>query len=350
VPRALLLTSHPVAALPPGPPRSASPHAVLQRFRPPTPSAPAPARAQPPPRPVRPRSLGKPPARTCSPPSRPSPGPARARPTDQVSDPTADTFSSANGSKTPAGDNLDLTRAAVADDGDGDGGVTITMQVKNLTSLLPAPTAGGTTAEWITRFTTYSAGKTPGNGHILYAGMESVLGQPPTFFAGGTKRARLFMTYQQDTPIRGSYTPAGVITLNVPAAALAEAPKASTPAQRTLYSATAFTATTLANLKGNPEGLFNLTDATTPFNHLLATPRPGSTRTTSGGLATGGGAASGGGAPAGAGAAASGAGAGSSSPSPSSSPLPANGLNWALPTAGLGALLLTAVLRRRRRT
>ncbi len=34
-----------------------------------------------------------------------------------------------------------------------------------------------------------------------------------------------------------------------------------TPAQRTLYSATAFTATTLASLKGNPEGLFNLTDA-----------------------------------------------------------------------------------------
>ena len=58
--------------------------------------------------------------------------------------------------------------------------------------------------------------------------MESVLGQPPTFFAGDTKRARLFMTYQQDTPIRGSYTPAGVITLHVPAADLAEAPKAST--------------------------------------------------------------------------------------------------------------------------
>jgi len=97
----------------------------------------------------------------------PGPGPP-GRPTDQVSDPTADTFSSANGSKTPAGDNLDLTRAAVADDGDG--GVTITMRVKNLTSLQPALTAGGTTAAWITRFTTYNAGKTPGNGHILYAG------------------------------------------------------------------------------------------------------------------------------------------------------------------------------------
>ncbi len=221
------------------------------------------------------------------------------------------------------------------------------MRVKNLTSMRPALTAGGTTAEWITRFTTYNAGKTPGNGHILYAGMESVLGQPPTFFAGDTKRARLFMTYQQDTPIRGSYTPAGVITLHVPAADLAEAPKASTPAQRTLYSATAFTATTLASLKGNPEGLFNLTDATTPFNHLLATPRPGSTRTTSGRPATGGGQTTGGGAPAGAGAAAGGAGA-NSSPVQTSSSLPATGLNWALPTAGLAALLIAAAVRRRR--
>jgi len=127
------------------------------------------------------------------------------------------------------------------------------MRVKNLTSLRPATTAGGTTADWITRFATYNAGKTPGNGHILYAGMESVLGQPPTFFAGDTKRARLFMTYQQDTPIRGSYTPAGVITLHVPATALAEAPTATTSAQRTLYSATAFTATTLAASKAIPK-------------------------------------------------------------------------------------------------
>ncbi len=75
----------------------------------------------------------------------------------------------------------------------------------------------------------------------------------PTFFAGDTKRARLFMTYQQDTPIRGSYTPAGVITLHVPATALAEAPTATTSAQRTLYSATAFTATTLAASKAIPK-------------------------------------------------------------------------------------------------
>jgi len=102
--------------------------------------------------------------------------------------------------------------------------------------------------------------------------MESVLGQPPTFFAGDTKRARLFMTYQQDTPIRGSYTPAGVITLHVPAADLAEAPKASTPAQRTLYSATAFTATTLTSLKGNPEGCS--TSPTPPPRSTTSWPHP----------------------------------------------------------------------------
>ncbi len=154
-----------------------------------------------------------------------------------------DTFYSANGNKTPAGDNLDLTGATIKDDGRG--GVLVTMKVKSLASLQPSPTAGGLTAEWITRFTTYNAGKTPGNGHILYAGMESVVGGSPTFFAGDTKRTRLFMTYEQDKSISGSYTKAGLITLHVPAADLAEVPTARTTDQRTLYSATAFTATTL---------------------------------------------------------------------------------------------------------
>lgn len=199
----------------------------------------------------------------------PASGPGRAM--DQVSDPAGDSFLSANGTKTPAGNNLDLTAASIKDDGKG--GVTITMKVKDLTSLLVSPAAGGTTGEWITRFTTYNAGKTPGNGHILYAGMESVLGQAPTFFAGDTKRARLFMTYQQDKTIAGSYTPNGLITLHVPAGDLAEAATATSPAQRTLYSATAFTATTVGSLLGNPEGLFNMTDATTPFTHLLGSKR-----------------------------------------------------------------------------
>jgi len=160
-----------------------------------------------------------------------------------------------------------------------------------------SPTAGGLTAEWITRFTTYNAGKAPGNGHILYAGMESVVGRSPTFFAGDTTRTRLFMTYQQDKSISGSYTKAGLITLHVPAADLAEVPTARTTDQGTLYWATAFTTTTLGGLKGNPEGLYNLTNATTPFDHVVGagTPRAtgGSGSTTGSGTSNGPGNASG---------------------------------------------------------
>ncbi len=75
------------------------------------------------------------------------PGAGPARPVDQLSDPTADTFYSANGSKTPAGDNLDLTGAAIADDGHG--GVTITMRVKNLTDHDTAAFAVQTIRRWL---------------------------------------------------------------------------------------------------------------------------------------------------------------------------------------------------------
>ena len=208
----------------------------------------------------------------------------------------------------------------------------------------------------ITRFTTYNAGKTPGNGHILYAGMESVLGQAPTFFAGDTRRARLFMTYQQEKTIAGSYTPAGLITLHIPAADLAEEPTATTSARRTLYSATAFTATTLGTLKSNPEGLFNLTDATPPFNHLLGTPATGNGKGTGNGTGTGTGAGAGTGKGTGTGTGAgagtvSGTGAGSGSgvaASSASGRLAVTGLHTALPLAGLVVLLLGAAAYRRR--
>lgn len=199
----------------------------------------------------------------------PGAGPGPGTPSDTVTDPTGDTFYSANGTKTPAGDNLDVTGATVADDPAG--GLIVSMKIKSLASLAVNPAAGGNTGEWITRFTTFNGGATPGNGHILYAGMESVGGGAPTFFAGDTKRTRLFMTYQQEAPATGSYDPAtGTITVRVPAASLpADLRAATSPARRTLYSATGFTATAAASLKGDPEGLFNLTDATTPFNHLI---------------------------------------------------------------------------------
>jgi len=270
---------------------------------------------------------------------------------------TGDTFYSANGNKTPAGDNLDLTGATIKDDGRG--GVLVTMKVKSLASLQPSPTAGGLTAEWITRFTTYNAGKTPGNGHILYAGMESVVGGPPTFFAGDTRRARLFMTYEQDKSVSGSYTKAGLITLHVPAADLAEVPTARSTDQRTLYSTTAFTATTLGGLKGNPEGLFNLTDATAPFNHIVGagTPRAtgGSGSTTGSGTSNSPGQASGPGATGSAGTGSSSGSTGSTgsgvvSNASDSRTLAATGLDAAVPAAGLLVLLLAGLTYRRRRS
>ena len=282
----------------------------------------------------------------------PAAGPAT--PLDAVADPLGDTFYSANGNKTPAGDNLDLTGATIKDDGRG--GVLVTMKVKSLASLQPSPTAGGLTAEWITRFTTYNAGKTPGNGHILYAGMESVVGGPPTFFAGDTKRTRLFMTYEQDKSISGSYTKAGLITLHVPAADLAEIPTARTTDQRTLYSATAFTATTVGGLKGNPEGLFNLTDATTAFDHVVGagTPRAtgGSGSTTGSGTSNGPGNASGSGAASssGTGSSSGSTGSGVVSNASDSQTLAATGLDAAVPAAGLLVLLLAGLTYRRRRS
>lgn len=203
----------------------------------------------------------------------PGAGAGPSTPYATTTDPTGDADYSANSQRTAAGDNLDLTGATLSDDGTT---LTAVMSLKSLASLQVNPAAGGTTGEWITRFTTYNAGATPGNGHIYYLGMESVAGQAPTFFAGDTKRTRLFMTYQQEIPATGSVdTTAGTVTVKVPLAALAGAGGADAlTAGSTLYSATAFTATTAATLKSDPEGLFNLTDATTPVDYTLGQAAP----------------------------------------------------------------------------
>ncbi len=167
------------------------------------------------------------------------------------------------------------------------------------------------------------------------------------------------MTYEQDKSISGSYTKAGLITLHVPAADLAEVPTARSTNQRTLYSATAFTATTLGGLKGNPEGLFNLTDATAPFNHIVGagTPRAtgGSGSTTGSGTSNSPGQASGPGATDSAGTGSSSGSTGSTgsgvvSNALDSRTLAATGLDAAVPAAGLLVLLLAGLTYRRRRS
>jgi len=191
--------------------------------------------------------------------------PHGSRPVDRVSDPGGDTDYSANGTRTPAGDNLDLTAASVSEDATG---LVVTMKVRALESLQVNPTAGGTTGEWITRFTTYNPA-TPGNGHIYYAGMESVGGQAPRFFDGDVAApspagVQLSMVFDSAHAISGSYKPNGTVTLHVP---YADIPGAK-PGQP-IYSVTALTGTTAGTLQGNPAGIVNVTDATPPFSHAM---------------------------------------------------------------------------------
>jgi len=190
------------------------------------------------------------------------PGVGPGVPMGSVTDPTGDAFYSANGSLTPAGDNLDLTGASLSRDATG---LVATIGVKSLASMLVNPLAGGTTGEWIMRFTTYDPGQL-GNGHIYYAGMESVAGGAPRFFAGAPTRVKEVTAFGSTTSVPGSVDAAtGTITIHVPFADIGNHSKPGTE----FYSATAFTATAVGTIAEAPVSLFNQTDATTPFDYIL---------------------------------------------------------------------------------
>ena len=187
-----------------------------------------------------------------------------AVPFDAVHDRTGDSFYNANALRTPAGSNLDLTDASVKEE---PGGLTITMKVRSLENLAVSPTAGGGTGVWLTRFTTYNPA-TPGNGHIYYAGMESVLGQAPRFFVGDVAApspagVQLSMVFDSATAAKGSWSANGTITLHVPYTAVPGLKKGAL-----MYSVTALAGTTAATLQSNPAGVLNVTDATAPFDHV----------------------------------------------------------------------------------
>jgi hypothetical protein len=212
-------------------------------------------------------------------------------PFDKVGDALGDAHYSGNGRYVAAAQNLDLNQAAVEEDKNG---LVITLRVRSLENLNVDPTFGPATAGvWLTRFTTYN-GHTPGNGHIYYVGMESVLGGAPRFFLGDVAGApvQLSMVFDSRTAANGSYSPRGTITWHVPYSAFPGLKKG-----QLMYSVTGITGTTLASLGGNPVGIVNLVDATAPFDHKAGSVgRPATVRPTapqaggssSGGKGTGG--------------------------------------------------------------
>jgi hypothetical protein len=200
-------------------------------------------------------------------------------PFDTVTDPSGDAYFSANGAKTAAGDNLDLTGSSLVDGPSGSNTLVGTISVKSLASLAVSPTVGGPDASWILRWTYVTPGQ-PGNGHIYYAGMDNngSGSGTPSFFVGDTSCIPLtgnpaehckYLTYPQTTaltPTQGSYSATtGVITFNIPLADVGTPPTGST-----LYSVTAFSSTSLTPQSSS--NIFNLTDATTPYDHIIGTP------------------------------------------------------------------------------
>jgi len=215
-------------------------------------------------------------------------------PMGSVTDPSGDADYSANGARTAdTTGNLDLTGASLAN---GPNRTLIAkIDVKTLSTLTPDSDLGGADASWILRWTEVDPGTT-GNGHIYYVGMDNAgLGGSgtPTFFAGDTAGVPFdqpgehtkYMTFPQTHTLSSSqaaYDPkSGVITINVPLSDVGNPPNG-----KPLLSATAFTAT--AATPQSSTTLFNLIDATPPFDLIIGAPgtvgiSPGSVPSTGGG-------------------------------------------------------------------
>jgi hypothetical protein len=202
-------------------------------------------------------------------------GPGRAM--RAVRDARGDAFYSANGARTPAGSNLDLLGASLFN---GPRRTLVArIRVRSLASLAVSPAVGGPDASWLIRWTLVRPGRT-GNGDIYYAGMDNNAGGSgkPSFFAGDTASVpppnsanpALFMTFPQTRMLgrrQASYSPkTGLITLRIP---LADVGKP--PVGKRLYSITAFSAT--SSSRQSSSTIFNLTDATPPFELVIGPPR-----------------------------------------------------------------------------
>jgi hypothetical protein len=198
-----------------------------------------------------------------------------------VTDPTGDADFSSNGTRVPASPNLDLTGASLANGADKT--LVATLHLKSLASLAASSAEGGPDASWLIRWTVVKPGTT-GNGHIYYVGIDNNGGAggsgKRTFFAGDTvglppanqAEHTKYMTYPQThvlSPSQAAYdSRTGVITLHVPLSDVG-----SPPAGTRLYSATGFTATSIAPQSSS--NVFNLIDATTPFELTIGAPGTG---------------------------------------------------------------------------
>jgi hypothetical protein len=203
-------------------------------------------------------------------------GPGQAM--GSVSDPAGDANYSANGSRTPAGANLDLLGASLANGNNRT--LVAKLNVKSLSSLTPASSVGGPDASWLIRWTVIAPGAT-GNGHIYYAGMDNNQGAggsgSPTFFVGDTTgippnnpaEHTKYFAYPQTHVLSSSQASydksTGAITLNIPLADVGNPSNGSR-----LYSATGFTATSTTPQSAST--LFNLIDATPPFELVIGAP------------------------------------------------------------------------------
>lgn len=208
-------------------------------------------------------------------------GPGQAM--GSVKDPARDDFYSAHGKLTPGGSNLDLTGASLANGPKKT--LVARIHVRSLSRLSASPRIGGPDASWMLRWTVVHPGKGAGgypvNGQIYYAGMDNngAGSGKPSFFAGATSAVpppgdpaehTKYITFPQTHKLsakQASYNKkTGLITLRIP---LADVGK---PANGTrLYSITAFSAT--SSTPQSATTVFNLIDATPPFELVIRTPK-----------------------------------------------------------------------------
>jgi hypothetical protein len=199
-------------------------------------------------------------------------------PMGSVGDPTGDADYSANGTRAAGGDNLDLTGASLAN---GPNNTLIAkIEVASLRSLGVKSGVGGADASWILRWTVVTPGST-GNGHIYYVGMDNNAGAggsgKPTFFDGDTAGVppanpaehTKYMTFPKKHLLNGTQASydknTGVITLQIPLSDVGSPPNGAA-----LFSGTAFSATSTTPQSATT--LFNLIDATTPFELVIGPP------------------------------------------------------------------------------